>query len=359
MLDRQYLISISSGTIVRAILFGLLVAGIYVFWDLVLVVLMAIVLASAIEPAARWAVRRKIPRLLAVVLIYLFTAASFMAILYAFIPPVLEEAAGLLSTLPHELDLADLLGPVGENGPEFLRPGITTITENLSLAEVVSSLRGTVLNLSSNILKVLSTVFGGIVSFVLIVVLSFYLAVQEGGIEAFIRIVTPVRHERYITDLWHRSQFKIGKWLQGQLVLMLIVGVLVYLGLVVLGVRYALLLALLAALFEIIPLFGPVLAAIPAIGIALVDGGLTQGLLVAGLYTIIQQFENQLIHPLVVSKVVGVPPLLVILALLIGARLAGFLGLILSVPVAAAFREYLHDLERGRIEKQRAASSTG
>ena len=357
MPDKHILISITSGTIVRTILFGLLLAGIYFFWDLVLVILTAVVLASAIEPAALWAMHLGIPRLLAVVAIYLGTAAGFAAVLYFFAPPVLEEAAGLLSTLPRELNLADLLGPVGEKGPEFLRPGIASLSENISLVDIVSSLHGTVVNLSANIFKVVGAVFGGIMSFALIVVLSFYLAVQDGGIEAFLKIVTPVRHERYVVDLWHRSQFKIGKWLQGQLILMLIVGVLVYLGLMVLGVRYALLLALLAGLFEIIPLFGPVLASIPAIGLALVDGGLTQGLLVAGLYTIIQQFENQLIHPLVVSKVVGVPPLLVILALLVGARLAGFLGLILSVPVAAAFREYLHDLERGRTRAARAEES--
>ncbi len=348
MPDKQILISISSGTIVRAILFGLLLAGIFFFWDIVLVVLMAIVLASAIEPAAQWAVRRRVPRLLAVVLIYLGAVASLAATLYFFVPPVLEDAVGLLSRFPRGIDLGGILGPVSEKSPEFLRPGLATISENLSLAEAVSGLRGTIAALSSNIFKVLAAVFGGVMSFVLVIVLSFYLAVQEGGIETFLKIVTPVRHERYITDLWRRAQYKIGKWLQGQLVLMLIVGVLVYLGLTVLGVRYALLLALLAALFEVIPLFGPVLAAIPAIGLGLADGGLTEGLLVAGLYAIIQQFENQLIYPLVVSKVVGIPPLLVILALLVGARLAGFLGLVLSVPVAAAFREYLHDLERGR-----------
>ena len=349
MLDKQILISISSGTIVRVILFGLLLAGIYFFWDLVLVVLMAVVLASAIEPATKWITSRGIPRLLAVVGIYFGVAAGLAAMLYLFVPPILEDAAGILATLPRELNLADLLGPIREKGPEFLRPGIASLSENISLSEIVSSLHVTIANLSANIFKVVGAVFGGITSFVLIVVLSFYLAVQDGGIEAFLKIITPVRHERYVIDLWHRSQFKIGKWLQGQLVLMLIVGVLVYLGLMVLGVRHALLLALLAGLFEIIPLFGPVLAAIPAIALSIVDGGLTQGLLIAGLYAIIQQFENQLIHPLVVSKVVGVPPLLVILALLIGARLAGFLGLILSVPVAAAFREYIYDIERGRL----------
>jgi predicted PurR-regulated permease PerM len=161
-----------------------------------------------------------------------------------------------------------------------------------------------------------------------------------------LRLVTPVEHEQYVVSLWRRSQDKIGKWMQGQLLLGLIVGVLLYLGLVILGVPYALLLAVLAAIFELIPVFGQILAALPAIAVAFGDGGVTAALLVLGLYLIVQQFESNLIYPLVVKKIVGVPPLLVILALLIGAKLAGFLGILLSVPIAAALQEFINDIQK-------------
>jgi len=122
----------------------------------------------------------------------------------------------------------------------------------------------------------------------------------------------------------------------------------VYLGLTVLGVKYALVLAVLAAIFELIPVFGPILSSVPAVVVGFVDGGVGLGLLVIALYIIIQQFENHLIYPLVVTKVVGVPPLLVILALLIGWKLVGFLGIILSIPFAAALQEVASDLEKRR-----------
>jgi len=185
----------------------------------------------------------------------------------------------------------------------------------------------------------------------LIVVLSFYLSALENGVATFLRIVTPIKSERYVLNLWERSQTKIGQWMQGQLLLGVIIGVLTYLGLVILGVPYAFLLAIIAGLLELIPIFGPIIAMIPAIAIAFTDGGLTSAVIILGFYLIIQQFENNLIYPLVVRKVVGVPPLLVILALLIGAKLAGFLGILLSVPIAAAFREYINDIE---FDKQRA-----
>ena len=136
--------------------------------------------------------------------------------------------------------------------------------------------------------------------------------------------------------------------MQGQLLLAVIVGVLVFLGLTILGVKNALLLAVIAALFEIIPVFGPILAAVPAVALALLDGGLTLGLLVIALYVIVQQFESHLIHPLVVTRVVGVPPLLVILSIIVGAQLAGFLGILLSVPIAATIQELVKDVKAGR-----------
>lgn len=182
-------------------------------------------------------------------------------------------------------------------------------------------------------------------SFVLIVVLSFYLAVQEDGISKFLRIITPVKHEAYVIRLWKRSQFKIGLWMQGQLLLGAFVTMLVYICLLIVGVPHALPLAVLAGILELIPLFGPVLAAIPAIFVTYGSLGMTTALVVAGLYLVIQQFENHLIYPLVVKKVVGMPPIISIMALVIGGQLAGFLGVLISVPVAAVAMEWIADLE--------------
>ena len=136
--------------------------------------------------------------------------------------------------------------------------------------------------------------------------------------------------------------------MQGQIVLAIIVAMLLFLGLTLLRVENALLLAVLAGLFEIIPLFGPILAAIPAVTLALITNGMSSALLVIGLYIIIQQFENQLIYPLVVRKIVGVPPLISILALIIGGKLAGFVGLVISVPLATMLMEYLSDIEKDK-----------
>lgn len=344
--SKEVVINISSGTIIRSIMFLILVGLLFLLRDLVLIVITAIVIASAIEPATKWFMKHKVPRILSVLLVYIIIVFFFLGLFYLFLPPILNEAAGILSTLPEQLDSFSISNPLGDNALF----GTQSIVEKFSLRDYIFELQSSFSNVSEGLIKTISAIFGGVLSLIFIIVFSFYFAVQETGINDFLRVITPVKHHKYILGLWKRSQIKIGLWMQGQLLLGLLIGVLVYLGLTILGVPYALLLALLAAVFELIPVFGPILAAIPAVLVALTTGGASLVFLVIGLYVIIQQFENHLIYPLVVTKVVGVPPLLVILSLIIGAQLAGFLGIILSVPVAATIQELVSDIQK---EKQK------
>ena len=334
-------ISIDSGTIVRTILLILLFVFLYIIRDLILVILASVVLASAIEPAIKWFVKNKVPRLLSVITIYLLLAVIVAGIFYIFVPIMLEEASNLLSASPKYLQSLDLWTSK-TIGIEILSPG----EKGFSIGELARETQGLIGSVSGGAFNTLSSVFGGALSLVLIIVLSFYLAVQQHGIANFLKVVTPYKYHKYVVDLWERSQYKIGRWMQGQLLLSLVIGMLVYLGLTILGVRNAILLGILAAILEIIPLFGPVLAAIPGITISFIEGSFSLSLLVAGLYIIIQQFENHLLSPIVINKVVGVSPVLVILAIIIGAQLAGFLGVLLSVPIAATLMEFVNDIQR-------------
>lgn len=341
-MNKDINVTITSGTFFKIALIMALFALLYVLRDIVLVLLTAVVIASAIEPATLWFLRHKIPRVLAVIFIYVFASSLIIGVLYVFVPPLLDEVSGFLASLP---EYTQTLTNEAEGGASGTKTFVEGLTSELSVRDAIVGAQNVLSNISSNLFQTVNIIFGGLFSFILILVLSFYLAVRDRGIEEFLAIITPVKHEKYINSLWKRSQTKIGRWMQGQLLLGLIVGVLVYLGLTILGVEYALLLAIIAALFELIPLFGPILAAIPAVLIAFLDS-FSLGFMVLGLYTIIQQFENHLIYPLVVRKVVGVSPIVVILSLIIGAKLAGFLGLVLAVPVAAAIMEFIDDIEK-------------
>ena len=344
MPDRSLSITITTGTIVKTLL---VLAGawlIYTLIDLILVILTAIVIASAIEPAARWFTARKVPRVIAVLIVFLSFLAVVFGIFYSFLPVFLSEVVSLFSSLSAYADAYT------QSSSEVPLLGATQTT-GFAITDLVTETRAIVQEFSNNAFSAASTVFGGVLSLILIIVFSFYFAMQEKGIEEFLAIITPADYEQYVVGLWQRTQHKIGLWMQGQMLLGVIVGILVFLGLTIIGVPHALPLAVLAGVLEIIPVFGPTLSALPAVAIAFADGGALIGFLVVGLYVIIQQFENHLIYPLVVTKVVGVPPLLVILALVIGAKTAGFLGILLAVPVAAAIQECIADLEARRIAR--------
>ncbi len=365
-LDRNINVNISLGIVIKTLIVLVIVFLLYQLLDLVLVVLTAVVIASAIEPLIKWFHRYKINRLFSVIITYIGVVLIFAGLLYFFIPSVLNEASNLLSNAPKYLDSLTLWNPLNDvklADTNKITTGLSVgldsskqIIGDISSGGLQLSVFGDLINRfqsltaedSSGLINIASGIFGGALSFILIIVLSFYLAVQEGGVEKFLKIITPIRHEAYIINLWKRSQQKIGYWMQGQLLLAIVVGVLVYLGLMILGIQNALILAVMAGALEIIPYFGPILSAIPAILFGFTGGGLTMAFLVLGLFVIIQQFENHLIYPLVVKKVVGVSPIVVILALIIGAKFAGFLGILLSVPITSVLMEFIDDVQKDK-----------
>lgn len=343
------MIQINLGTIVKAVLVVVAFVVFYYLRDVVLVVLLAIIIASAVEPGTQWFLRRRVPRILAVLFMYFVAVMILVMVFYFLFLPLLNQSAAFLSTLPGYLGELQVWNPLQNNELLSSNSAVQGFSETFSLSQIVEQIDATVSSYSEGFFSTASMVFGGILSFLMVIVLSFYLSVESDGVSNFLRIVTPAKNEKYILNLWKRSQYKIGLWMQGQIVLAIIIAMLVFLGLTLLQVENALLLAVIAGMFEIIPLFGPILAAIPAVTLALVTGGMTSALLVIGLYLIIHQFENQLIYPLVVKKIVGVPPIVSILALIIGFKLAGFVGLLISVPLATMLIEFLNDVEKNKI----------
>ena len=354
-MEKYTTIRISSETIVRVILYILLFALLYYVRDVVLVILASVVIASATEPATLWLKKYNISRLIAVIVVYVCTAGVLAGIFYFLIPPLLSDASNLLSKLPEYLSHVPFWNPAPETLTTITQSSAvqtfsSAIPSSFSFGDALSNIQSAISSANQGLLNAVSGIFGGLLSFILVVVLSFYLAVQEDGVQDFLKVIVPVRNQKYVLDLWKRSQLKIGLWMQGQVLLGLLIAILVYLGLTIFKVKNALLLAILAGLFELIPVFGPILSAIPAVIAAIFDGGgITKGLLVVGLYLIIQQFENHLIYPLVVRKIVGVSPIVVILAFIVGGKLAGFLGILLSVPVASALMELYSDVQKEKM----------
>ncbi len=347
MHTQKNIIEISFSTMLKAVVLGVACWAMWVLRDIVMILLLSIIVASAIEPVNYWFKRYRVPRVVGVVLIYASLMLMLFGIFYIILPPLFGDILNFLIALPSYVDKAfrpnSAVFDLFPDLPYKMQQSFHTIAVTLE-----RSFESNFSFLTKGTITAGTSVFGGLFSIILLTVISFYLSVQERGIENFLRIVSPIEYEAYLLNLWERAQRKIGRWLQGQMILGALVGVIVFLMLSILDVKHALVLAFLAAMFEIIPVFGPIFAALPAIALASIQSP-SLGLLVAGLYVLVQQVESHLIYPLVVRKTIGVPPLLVVLALVIGAELAGVFGILVSVPLAAIFVEFLNDLSARKL----------
>lgn len=346
----KMIISIDNATIVRVILFGLLLVGLFYLREIILVLLTSIVIASFIESAVVAFKKIGMGRTISVVIVYIFTFLAIAGLFYVFVPVLVSELSSFSSTIAEYFPNSAVFQNFDSGTISGAKDIVSDISNNVSLGEIVGSTQSFIANVSGGFLHTVVSVFGGIFNLILIVIFSFYLSMQEKGIEAFLKVITPIRHESYVIDLWKRTERKIGLWVQGQMLLGIIIGLLVYLGLTIIGVKYALLIAILAAVSELIP-FGLILATVPAVMFAYLGGGVTLGAIVLAFFFIIQQFENYLIAPLIVQRVIGISPIIMIIALLVGATLAGFWGLILAIPVAVCILEYVSDLEKKKLSE--------
>lgn len=331
-------VNITYAGLIRIAVVGLVLFALLQLSQIIVALLFAVVIASAIEPGVRWLARFRVPRILAVLIIYLVAFGILAGAIFLIVPALVEEFSAFLDAFPRYQRLLLQELRAFRDWPFY-----SLFSENAE--NVILNPPFDFQAAGGSVIDFVVGIFGGIASAVILIVVSFYLASQERGIENFLRMVTPLRHEDYVLDLWARSRVKMGQWLRGQLLLGLIVGILVYLALTLLGIRYALILAILAAIFEIIPIIGPILAAVPAVFFAFLTDPL-RGLIVAIVYVIIQQLESHLLVPMVVQRTVGLNPLVVIIALLVGAKLGGILGMFLAVPLSSVVVELITDIDK-------------
>lgn len=343
-INKHTTISISTDTMFRAVLLGLAVFLVWFLRDLVLIILTSIVIASFVESAVNRMKRFHVGRVFGVVIIYTVSLAFLAGLFYLFAPILITEIYNFSSYFPNVVFL-DYFNNEAFSGAKDI---VNTLSGNFSVETLLATSRAFITNLSGGLLQTLSVAFGSFFNVGMIIIISFYLSIQENGIENFLRIVLPEKNEEYAIDLWQRVRRKIALWIKGQMLLGLIVAVLIYLVLSMLGIQYALLLAILTGFMELVP-YGLIVAMVPALSFSYISGGLSSSLMVLGAYLIIHQFEVYLLTPLIVKRVTGLSPLVVILAVLVGYELGGFWGLILAIPVAVAVMEFTNDIEKKKI----------
>lgn len=313
-----------------------LVAALFLAKEVLIILFLAIVISSALDSPVDYLERKKIPRILGTLLIFIATLIILAFLLYALIPVAISEFQILLA------NIGELKMPV---------LGSLDISQFKEINKYLESLVNALFSGGASLINIIFSVFGGFALTAATLVLSFYLTINQGGVEKFLRAVLPITHENYVIEIYHRARKKLGLWFQGQLLLMLIVGSAVSLGLWILGVKYSLILGILAGVLEIVPMVGPIFAGAIAFLMAISESW-TLGIYVIILFLVIQQLENHILIPIVMKKTVGISPVVVVVALLAGSQIAGFIGMILAVPTAVVIQEIIADWERRKLKTQ-------
>lgn len=323
-------IDISTSTMIRFLLILLGIWLLYVTRDILVLLFMVIIIVAALSPTVdRWA--RYLTRPGAVVGVFLLIFIILTLIFSLLIPPFIEQLRDFSLNLPL---YADHLSRT--NNPGFIEGFINIIKDNLN------TLSSQLSNLGTNILSKTVGVISGVVAVITVMVLSFYLLLEEEGLRKIYRGVLPEEWHIPFSEITRKIAVKLGAWLRGQLVLMAIVGLLTSLGLLLIGQPYALTLGVWSGLTEVIPIVGPWIGAVPGVVLGITQSPL-HGFLALVVYLVVQQLENTFLVPKIMSKAVGLNPFAVIVAILIGGKLYGLTGVLLSVPVAAAISVIVED----------------
>mgnify|MGYP003393935252 CR=1 FL=1 len=319
-------------------IFALILIG-FIFFksvSIILAVFLALIISSAFGPFVSFLVRYKIPRALGTTLLFLILISGVGSLIYI-ITPLLYNDLNLIIERAHsylEVNF-DVISKILGVDSSALSDIYTISLEKIG--NFIPSLKG-----EGSLIEFTGSILENIILFLTVFVISFYLLIDPEGVPRFLKDILPSRVEDKVLRVYARASKKMGHYLQSQLLISLIIGLFVFLGLYILGVKHAFLIGIVAALFEIVPFVGPIITGTIAVLIALSQS--TDLALFVLIYFIgIQWMENHLLIPLLLKRTLGLHPIAAVIALLLGGNLFGFMGIILAIPATIFLQEFLED----------------
>lgn len=303
-------IEISHRTIIFTAVFVLGLWFLYLIRSILLVIFVATILMFALNPSVRKMEKLRMPRWLAILILYILTLAILILTISGIVPPLVEQTSKLINQIPQFFIQFRVLG-----------------IDETAIASQLSQFA----SLPTNIIRFLVGVFSNILSVLALAVITFYLLLERKKLDSHLALLFGESKEKEIEEVIDRIEERLGGWVRGELLLMTFVGILTYLGYLVIGLNFALPLAILAFFLELLPNVGPTVAAIPAILVGFTVSPL-HALAAAGWAFLVQQVENSILVPRVMEKTAHINPLVSIISLAIGFKLAGVGGAILAIP---------------------------
>ena len=338
-MNGEKVLDISWGTIFKISLTLIIFYIIYLIKDILVWFIFALIISVLFEPAIKFLQKFKMPRIVSVVLVYVVFFGALGLSLYLTIPMFIGEIQQFSQLFPQYFE--KLAPPLQGLGIEAFN----------SMDSFTVTLGDILQNASSNIFSALALLFGSIGSTLFILAIALFLSFEEKAMEKVIALLAPKRLEGYVLSLWERSQSKVSGWFGSRILTSAFVGIAVFITLTLFDVKYSFILALLSGIFDFIPVLGPfIIGALVFILISL-DSWL-KALFVLIAFFLIQQIEGNILSPILTKKFVGLPPVLVLISLSVGAQLLGMLGAILAIPLAGILYEFIRDFLKKRKEEK-------
>jgi len=325
-------VSITKSSIVFTVVFLLGLFILFLLRDLLMLIFLAIIFTSALNPLVSYMYKKRIPRSLSILVAYLGFVFVVLGLFSVILPPLVGETINLISrlNLPQLTRILNL---------SFLQQ--TLQDYNALLSNVGSSV--------PSVINVIFSTFSGVLTIFTFFVLTYYMLSERQRLHKYLLWMFPEkdaenRAEKFVEKL----EIELGGWVRGELTLMSVIGLFTYVGLVLLGIPYALPLAIMAGLLEAVPNIGPTVSAIPAVLLAFFTLSPAMGFVVILFYILVQQLENNILVPKIMSSSVNVSPLVAIIVLIAGVKLGGVAGAILSIPTFIFARTIIETVFDGK-----------
>jgi len=319
-------IEISYKTIVFAVFFILGLLLIWLIKDLIFSLFIAFIIMSSLKPAVRFFQKKGIPRGIVAAIIYIIFIAIIINIFTIILPPLVSESIGLFKSLPVALQ---------------------TVSPNLEKVFNINSLSQYIPNITNQFVKLAGGIFSNTLFIISTLFFGFYFLLEEELIKKiFIRFGSEAGVKR-AANFFNQVEMRLNAWFWGELVLMIIVGLMSFVGFTIIGLKHTIALAVLAGLLEVVPNLGPTLSAIPAVLMGL-SQSYPLGLMALAVSVLVQQLENNLIVPVVMKKAVGLNPIITLVALIIGGKIGGVLGVLLAIPATLFLETLIMEIVKAR-----------
>lgn len=330
-MDNKNKIEITWSSILKVTAVILAIIFIYNISDILLLIFLSFFLSTVLEPIVDKWESKKIPRGIGVIIIYATLILILGILIKLIIPPISQQLSLLFASFP------ELWNKFGDNFKD-LKELADHYGFNPSISDGIGALPVGIGQAASSFYAFIISFFNNIIDLVFILVLTFYLIVEKDAINKVFRAVVPIKYLPRWTKVYSEIQVKVSDWVRAEVFLSLIIGGMAFIGLIFLVPKYALTLALIAALTEVVPYLGPILSGLPAIFLAFMvpTTSFTRAFAVLVLFVIIHQLENNVIVPQLMKKKVGLSPVITLIAMLIGVRIFGIIGIILAIPVSTA-----------------------